>query len=224
MNKLIDLDTKVSDIVVHYPATVTVLNRFGIWLGVGDKTVGKICEEHHINACFFSAILNTYINKDYFPEKILDGFSAKEIVDYLSKTNSYYEHYQLPNIERHFQFLIGKSRPQNNNLELMLKFFHEMKQELLNRIAYDREYRFPELLSQATGNSFERENDEQDTIEDKIDDLISMIVIHLQGDYDANLGYAVLIAIISLKKDITQNNRIRNRIMRPMHHAMSQQN
>ena len=224
MNKLIDLDTKVSDIVVHYPATVTVLNRFGIRLGVGDKTVGKICEEHHINACFFSAILNTFINKDYFPEKILDGFSAKEIVDYLRKTNSYYEHYQLPNIERHFQFLIGKSRPQNNNLELMLKFFHEMKQELLNRIAYDREYRFPELLSQATGNSFERDNDEQDTIEDKIDDLISMIVIHLQGDYDANLGYAVLIAIISLKKDITQNNRIRNRIMRPMHHAISQQN
>ena len=53
-----------------------------------------------------------------------------------------------------------------------------------------------------------------DSIEDKINDLLSMFVIHLKGDYDHNLALAVLMAVVSLKKDITQNNRIRNRILR----------
>lgn len=230
MLKLINIDTKVSEIVINVPSTVTVLNRFGITLGVGDKTIAKVCSEHHINPEFLATILNTFINKDYFPEKIIDGFSANEIVSYLSKTNAYYEHYQLPNIERHFQLLISKSTPQNNNLGLMLKFFHEVKQELINRITNDREHWFPELLAHSgkpctlSGEQpiIDTENT-SDTIEDKIDDLISMMVIHLQGDYDTNLGVAVLFSIVSLKNDITQNNRIRNRIMRPMHEAISQQ-
>ena len=228
MLKLINNDTKVSEIVINEPSAVTVLNRFGITLGVGDKTIAKVCSEHDIDPDFLATILNTFINKDYFPERIIDSFSAKEIVSYLSKTNAYYEHYQLPNIERHFQLLISKSVPQNNNLGLMLQFFHEVKQELMNRIANDRDKWFPELLAHtakplsASQPTVETENT-SDTIEDKIDDLISMMVIHLQGDYDTNLGVAVLFAIVSLKNDITQNNRIRNRIMRPMHEAMSQQ-
>lgn len=225
---LIDHNTKVCDIVINDPSTVTVLNRFGITLGVGDKTIDTVCREHNINPDFLATILNTFINKEYFPESIIDEFSAQEIVSYLSKTNAYYEHYQLPNIERHFQLLISKSVPHNNNLGLMLDFFHEVKQELLSRIADDRDRWFPELLSQAPkpensvmNDSVLSEND-IDSIEDKIDDLISMMVIHLQGDYDTNLGVAVLFSIISLKNDITQNNRIRNRIMRPMHDALAQ--
>jgi regulator of cell morphogenesis and NO signaling len=64
-------------------------------------------------------------------------------------------------------------------------------------------------------------NEGPDSIEDKINDLINMFVIHLTGDYDLNLGHAVLFAIFSLKKDIKQNNRIRNRILRPISIALS---
>lgn len=223
MLNLINHDTRVCDIVIGEPSTVTVLNRFGIKLGVGDKTVRRVCADHGINPDFLVTILNTFIHKDYFPEKILDGFSASEIVSYLSKTNAYYEHFQLPNIERHFQLLISRSVPQNNNLGLMLQFFHEVKQELMNRIADDRDKWFPELLSGSERHARAACGDEDATIEDKIDDLISMMVMHLQGDYDANLGMAVLFSVVSLKNDILQNNRIRNRIMRPMHRAMSQQ-
>ena len=47
-----------------------------------------------------------------------------------------------------------------------------------------------------------------------------MFVIHLRGEYDANLCHAVLFAIISLEKDIKQNNRIRNRILYPISVAL----
>ena len=202
-------DTKLSDIVLADPTTVTVLNRFGITLGVGDMTVKRMADDRGLDAEFFATILNTYIHEDYFPERILATFDAATIVNYLSQTNGYYEQFQLPNIERHFQLLIGKSDPQNSNLGLMLKFFHEVKQELLARIDDDRHRWFPAILAREQGTQ-----PADDSIEDKINDLLSMFVIHLKGDYDHNLALAVLMAVVSLKKDITQNNRIRNLILR----------
>ena len=50
-----------------------------------------------------------------------------------------------------------------------------------------------------------------------------MFIIHLKGDFDNNLAYAVLTALVNLKKDIRQNNRIRNRILRPLAAALARQ-
>ncbi len=217
---LINRDSKLSDIILHDPSTITVLDRFGISLGVGDQNVDDACRARGINVNFFMAILNTFINENYFPNDALEQFSASEIVDYLSKTNNYYEQNVLPNIERHFSFLIARAPSHNNNLIIMKQFFDEMKNELLQRINDDRYRLFPATCSidrpLATQPDIVVDEEQTDSIEDKIDDLINMIVMHLKGDYDHNLGFAVIVAIFSLKKDIKQNNRIRNRILRPI--------
>ena len=75
---------------------------------------------------------------------------------------------------------------------------------------------------QATDATIDKGFDE-DSVEDKIDDLIHMFVMHLKGDYDHNLCLAVIISLFNLKKDITQNNRIRNRILRPLAAALKSQ-
>lgn len=228
---LINHDSKLSEIILHDPSTITVLDRFGITLGVGDARVIDTCHEKDIDVDFFITILNTYINEDYFPQEILASFNVAKLVDYLSKTNSYYERNVLPNIERHFAFLLSKSPSANNNLVLMRQFFDEVKGELLQRIKNDCDSWFPEILSNEQQTSLsvktvmnDIENECTDPIEDKIDDLINMLIMHLKGDYDHNLGYAVIVAIFSLKKDIKQNNRIRNRILRPISQALSHTN
>ena len=219
---LINQDTKLCDIILQEPSTITVLHRFGITLGVGDMRIGDACHEHDIDVNFFTTILNTYINENYFPQTALLAFSASKIIDYLAKTNEYYEQNVIPNIERHFAFLISKTASQNSNLVLMRQFFDEVKTELLQRIENDRNKWFPaialnEFKSIAKAPTVVREvEDFNDPIEEKIDDLINMLIMHLKGDYDHNLGYAVITAVFSLKKDIKQNNRIRNRILRPI--------
>lgn len=226
---LITFNTHLRDIVLADPTVVTVLNRFDIRLGVGDNTVKSICQEKGLDAHFLVNILNAYLFPDYFPEDAHQGFDAELIISYLSKTNAYYEHFSLPNVERHFGLLIGKSG-NDNNLPLMLRFFMEVKTELLTRISQDRTGWFSQIieLNAKQGRQLLSEpvkvtdDDETDSIEDKIDDLVNMLVMHLKGDYDLNLCQAVLIALTSLKKDIVQNNRIRNRILRPVFAAFVQ--
>lgn len=219
-------DTPLHEIVLFDPTIITVFHRFGIELGLSDSTVESVCKEKKLDMDFFLAIINTYLSPSYFPKNKIGNFCASDIVNYLSQTNVFYEKYQIPNIERHFGLLLKKTEAGNSNLNLMMKFFQEVKTELLQRIYDDSNNWFPQLLLQYSkidsGNiSLNSEiEEESDPIEDKIDDLISMFVIHLKGNYDHNLCQAVLISLANFKKDITQNNRIRNRILKPFSQAL----
>lgn len=224
---LVTPDTKLCEVIVDEPSVVPVINRFDIVLGVGDRTIKSICKEKGIDTSFFITILNAFINESFFLENVTGAFNAGDVVDYLRKTNNSYLRNQLPNIERHFAALISRS-DSNNNLPLLFNFYREVKMEIERRIDSDNQW-FDAIISaeqsnsevSVAGNAVQAESD---SIEDKLSDLINMFVIHLRGDYDRNLCHAVLFAVISLEKDIRQNNRIRNRVLRPLVDALNSRN
>ena len=224
---LVTPDTKLCEVIVDEPSVVPVINRFDIVLGVGDRTIKSVCKEKGIDTSFFITILNAFINESFFLENVTGAFNAGDVVDYLRKTNNSYLRNQLPNIERHFAALISRS-DSNNNLPLLFNFYREVKTEIERRIDSDNQW-FDAIISaeqsnsevSVAGNAIQAESD---SIEDKLSDLINMFVIHLRGDYDRNLCHAVLFAVISLEKDILQNNRIRNRVLRPLVDALNSRN
>lgn len=224
---LVTPDTKLCEVIVDEPSVVPVINRFDIVLGVGDRTIKSICKEKGIDTSFFITILNAFIHESFFLENVTGAFNAGDVVDYLRKTNNSYLRNQLPNIERHFAALISRS-DSNNNLPLLFNFYREVKTEIERRIDSDNQW-FDAIISaeqsnsevSVAGNAVQAESD---SIKDKLSDLINMFVIHLRGDYDRNLCHAVLFAVISLEKDIRQNNRIRNRVLRPLVDALNSRN
>ena len=224
---LVTPDTKLCEVIVDEPSVVPVINRLDIVLGVGDRTIKSICKEKGIDTSFFITILNAFIHESFFLENVTGAFNAGDVVDYLRKTNNSYLRNQLPNIERHFAALISRS-DSNNNLPLLFNFYREVKTEIERRIDSDNQW-FDAIISaeqsnsevSVAGNAVQAESD---SIEDKLSDLINMFVIHLRGDYDRNLCHAVLFAVISLEKDIRQNNRIRNRVLRPLVDALNSRN
>lgn len=224
---LVTPDTKLCEVIVDEPSVVPVINRFDIVLGVGDRTIKSICKEKGIDTSFFITILNAFIHESFFLENVTGALNAGDVVDYLRKTNNSYLRNQLPNIERHFAALISRS-DSNNNLPLLFNFYREVKTEIERRIDSDNQW-FDAIISaeqsnsevSVAGNAVQAESD---SIEDKLSDLINMFVIHLRGDYDRNLCHAVLFAVISLEKDIRQNNRIRNRVLRPLVDALNSRN
>ena len=223
---IVNYDSKLCDLLSSDPTIVTVFNRFGILLGVGDKTVSRICDDMGIDKAFFTTMLNTFINEEYFPQEMLCTFSATKIIEYLNKTNNYYQYYLIPNIQRHFGYLLAKSDASNKSLHIIQEFFFEVKQELQARINEDQTTWFPEVLNlesnlgHVTIDCTNIKHQDDDSIEDKVNDLMNMLIMHISGDYDINLAHAVLTAVYGLKKDIKQNNRIRERILRPLHDAL----
>lgn len=228
-------DSRLSEPIMRDPSIIPVINRFGISLGVGDLAIKNICMEKGIDADFFLAVVNTYMYQDYFPEGTALRTHLVRLIKFLDKTDRYYRDVQLPNIERHFNFLLRESMESesdgHSNLKLLNGFFCEVKEELQASISNDLEHWFPLLLNNpekareeiavltAHGNNVQeniRLPFSNHNLEDKIRDLIAFFVIHLKGNYDKNLCVAVIMAVFNLEKDIKQNNRIRERILKPL--------
>lgn len=226
--------TKLSDVIFEDYTMIPLLNRFGISLGVGDLSVEAVCREKNIDTRFFLMLVNTYASESYVPDACVcfGSRGVDEIVSYLENTNDYYSSMALPNIERHFRALHDRSVSGSSNLEYLWIFFQELKSELLGRITYDRERWFPAI--RRVGSSAAASEDvatlasimaelpeDEHAIEDKVDDLTSFFVIHLRGEYDQNLCMAVVTSLMSLEKDIKRNNRIREKVLRPVAASLS---
>lgn len=228
-------ESKLSEPIFEDPSVVTVINRFGFYLGVGDLSINDSCKANGIDVDFFLAIVNTYLNPDYLPEKIIEKRYLEMVVDYLEKTDLYYRNIQLPNIDRHFNLLMRNEMNESNNtdkasnLQLLNKFYQEVKVELKQSITVEYDFWFPLIrrdyaearrmikIGEGSLNGVKLELPfDHSGLEDKIRDLISFFVIHLKGVENHNLCMAVVSAIFILEKDIRQNNRIRNRIFRPL--------
>jgi regulator of cell morphogenesis and NO signaling len=220
---------QMSEVVEEHPSLIPVINRFGIRLGFGDKSVQEICIAHQLDVDFFLTVINTFLHEEYFPEKKLQSFHTSQIVDYLAKTNRHYLLYQLPNIERHLTPFINMGIINNQTLSVG-KFFSSFKEKLIIRIKNDAEQWFPYCLnlSETFKESHRPAEDKsqlppsqsgkqtEDAIEEVLADLKRIIIKHLSGEYDDNLCYAVIFGINSLEKDIKQHNRIRYKILNPM--------
>lgn len=227
---LIKSNMILSEVVEQNPSLIPVINRFNIHLGLGDTRIQEICAKEEIDSEFFLAVINTFLNDEYFPEKKLLAFNASQIVDYLDKTNQYYLKFQLPNIERHLNSFIHSSG--NPSLLPIQKFVLKFREELTKRIEKDETELFPycleannEIIAQAAErilNETQKEckTEHEDTIEALLNDLNSIMIKHISGNFDENLCYAVIFGIYSLAKDIKQHNRIRYRILYPMVRAI----
>ncbi len=194
--------------ILRDPDIIPLINRWGIKLGVGTNTVAEICQCHGIDTMLFCTILNTFVNDNYFPVRNLMECDPPQLVQYLTLTYQSYTHYQLPTIDRHFDMLMQRSG-NDNNLAHLRRFFNEMKQQILGRIAFDMEQWFPAI---AEGRHIEVP--ESTDINEQLSDIKHMLVSHLEGNYDTNLCYAVITVIFSLCKDMLKNNRLRDRILR----------
>ncbi len=225
-------DSKLSEPLLYDPSLIPVINRFDLFLGVGDASISEACKSKNINLDFFLAVINTYLNKDYFPDYLLEDIHIDLLIDYLDKTDTYYTEVQLPNIERHFNLLMQKCAYNTvsfSSLELLRKFFIEVKEEMNCLVGNDCKFWFPlfrENLVKAReiiSDKIESGNDNipalpfnHHLLEEKIQDLMSFFIIHLKGNYNTNLCVAVVSAIFTLAKDVRQNNRIRDRILQPL--------
>lgn len=186
----------LSEAIENNHLLIPVINRFGIKLGIGDKTIDEICKEHHINKDFFLAIINTYLNEDYFPERKLLKFDIELVANYLHQTDAYLKHAQLHNLEKHLNAFIAMSDPNNVQLELIRKLFFKFKEELIKQISQGMvEGNIPLAL---------------------LTDLKSIIIKHISGSFNENLCYAVIFTIDSFQNDLEKHNRIRDKIFRPL--------
>lgn len=217
---------------------VSVISRFGIQLGFGNKTVEEVCADHNINLEFFLEIANSFHDKDYFPQKHLQDFSIQLITDYLGKTHLYYLDEKIPEIEDLINKMVKECYNESKNAPLLNSFFQEYKNELFLHIQREDERVFPyamyiekKFLGKAPDHmpsgvsenySIQEYNKEHDDIEEKLFDLKNIIIKYLPAPGNPSLCNQVISALFILEKDINDHSRIENKVLIPKVELMEQ--
>lgn len=222
---------KMADLVHMNCLLVSVINRFGIKLGFGDKSVHEVCQEHDVKLDFFLEIVNSFHDEDYFPEKLLQDFSVKLITDYLGKTHRYYLDFKIPEIEKLIKLMVVECYENNKHAVLLESFFKEYKNELIAHIKREDEKVFPYSISiesaflgkknsltesrVSESYSIEEYLSEHDDIESKLYDLKNIIIKYLPPADNQSLCSIVLTELFNLEKDMNDHSRIEEKVLIP---------
>jgi len=228
---IITQENKMADLIHINYLLISVINRFGIQLGFGNKTVDQVCREHQIDTRFFLEIVNAFHDKEYFPDKNLQTFSIKLIVEYLLKTHRYYLEEKIPELEILIDKMVKECYSDAENIDVLIQFFTEYKNELVTHTRREDEVVFPyalkieeayenpenrkDLIVELRKYSMQDYMNEHDNIEEKLFDLKNIIIKYLPPPKNKALCNTVLTELFNLEQDINDHSRIEEKVLVP---------
>lgn len=224
-------DMKMADVIHYNYSLLPVITRFGIELGFGDKTVDEVCRIFEVNLDFFIEITNSFVDEDYIPQKELNTFSVKLIVDYLKKTHDYYLNEKIPELEKMINEMVIKSDADEKKSWLVKNFFKEYREELENHIqkeelkvqpyvlelekAYEKGQLDDVLREKIREYSINDFADEHDNVEEKLYDLKNIIIKYLPPCPDKPLCNRLLLELYRLEKDLNAHAELEDKVLIP---------
>jgi regulator of cell morphogenesis and NO signaling len=229
--ELFNENNKLASVIHKDHSLLPVINRLGIKLGFGDKTIRNICEEKGIDLNFFVETINVFHYEAYFPEKRLLDFSVSMVIEYLLKTHKYYIEYLIPENDRLIELFLAASPDESTENDLVRRFYAKFKEEFVIHMNFEERVMFPYILElneaivnpvthvafqqKYPGYSIEGYEKEHSNMDDKMDDLKNIIIKYLPPNYDQNRGNAFLFNLFMFEKDMKNHSRIEDHILIP---------
>lgn len=224
-------NTKMADLVHLNYLLLNVINRFGINLGFADSTIEEVCKKYNIDTNFFLDIINTYHQKDYFPQKQLQKYPVQTILQYLRSTHHYYIDKKLPELELLLTQTIKICYKDEKTIELIISFFSGYRDQLTRHIEKEERDVFPyvqwlenvqtkneakqEMIKKYSNYSIEQYKNTHDDVEEKLTDLQNLIIKYLPPPGDMYTCNRLLFEIFALENDLNYHSRIEEKVMIP---------
>lgn len=123
---------RMRDIINDNSQLLTVINRFSISLGFGDKTVAAVCADNDVDVNTFLAVINLVGAKRWSDYRI----AVLPLIGYLRKSHSYILNYALPSIKK----TLIEGIQQTNTSEIamfILRFYDRYMQEVRKHMTYE---------------------------------------------------------------------------------------
>ena len=219
MKNLFSENMKMADLVLGNSKLLLMFPRFGMDLGFGDHSIAEVCAMNHVSTPFFLMICNVYCNNDYTPSPDdIKSVDLKALVNYLLESHKYYLNERLPHIEEHLDHIINACNPKYGNM--LRRFFDEYKNEVVDHFIYEEKNVFPylqQLVSQNVKTDYKIKvfHENHTNIEDKLSDLMNILVKYLPADVFPKERIEIALDINELSADLMSHALIEERVLIP---------
>ncbi|MDO5760705.1 MAG: LuxR C-terminal-related transcriptional regulator [Bacteroidota bacterium] len=198
-------EDKLYDVIKSDYRILQVLARFSLPLGVGDKTIEEVCNEHEVDCDTFLAVANFNSDKSFRPP-LTYRISVKTLCTYLQNAHLYYIDFLLPFIRRKLIEALGFSA--NNDISiLIIKFYDEYCAELRNHMERENKDIFPYVDNLLIGKKnrsviLEMSVLHHSPLEMKLSELKNIIIKYSDSTNANNLMNSVLYDIFLFEEDL----------------------
>lgn len=217
INRFFTARDSVVDLIEHDYNVLTVLSRFSLPLGFGQKTIGELCEESRIHTDAFLLIINFLLTGE-IDAAALTGVVPGDIVYFLHNSHDYYLTYKLPHIRANLIAALDGNHGDIN--PIIIRFFDDYTTLVKKHFNYEEKVVFPYVRALSEGGSsdysidvFRRHHD--DEIEEKLGELKNIILRYYSTSMPFKM-YDALADIYNCEEDLKSHARIENDILIPM--------
>ena len=199
---------------------LNILSRFGISLGVGDKSIEEVCKLNGVDCKTFLAVVNLINNPDNQQDNL--DFSMEELILYLQKSHSYYIDYRLPSVRTALEKAVDGGGKQMQYL--ILNYFDDYAAEVARHMNQENEEVFPYvqklLVAYRMGDNLSGGknphifSEQHNSIDVRLGELIDIIVKYYPGGATNELN-TVLYDIFVCQQDLESHNLIEDVLLVP---------
>ncbi|MFN8240332.1 MAG: hemerythrin domain-containing protein [Bacteroidales bacterium] len=223
---IITAETELAEIVLKDPGYLLFMEHFGIVPPFQNNTIRAYCRENDIRQELFISFYNIYSGENVTGEEDFTPEDLPLIMRFLENSHRYFLDEIYPDIRK----LIKLLRDVNKSYEISLvdKFFSEYFNEVKEHLAYEEKTVFPYIrdLCHIPGNNKKARGSgkfsvavykkHHNDIEEKLDDLMNLLIKYLPGNNDNIERRKVLKSIHELNDDLTVHQKIEDLVLIPL--------
>lgn len=206
---------RMSDIICDDYRLLQVISRFGLSLGVGDQTVATVCAASDVDTATFLSVVNFIkSNGRTGVSERVERTSVSALMQYLSRSHSYFIGFRLPSIRRKLIESIDCAAP-NQIAFLILRFYDEFAAEVARHMEYENTHihtyvegllkgQMPDDNTNIRKLSLEHHGNHAQ-IEKSLTELKSIVIKYYPSDSNSQLLNDVLMDLYMTEEDLSSH-------------------
>lgn len=206
----------------NYPL-LQVMSRFGIPLGLVDRSIGEVCRENSVDAATFLAVANLMLHQNNRAYKIdLEALSLNDLMKYIRNSHIFYLDFRLPNIRKNLMEALGES----DMAHLIIRYFDDYVSHIKEHLQYEEQTLFPyinRLMSGEVDSEFSVDifSEKHDHIDEPLTEFKNVIIKYYSGDSSYEI-MSVIHDLLSCAADLLSHNMVEDRLLVPMIRKMEE--
>lgn len=209
-------EMKIFELVEAAPSVLSIFSRLDIRLPFGDISVEQMCKREGYNTELFLILCSIHASESFQPStERLTVEVLPEVIGYLRASHRYYAEKMLPHTSAHLQEILEHCDKLSRNM--LRRFYDDYMSYILDHFHAEEEHLFSVI-----DNAAVREADltlldlPHDDIDDRSNDIASLIFKSLPEDAPTKLRIVTLEHIYALRDDLRRHNNVERLILKPL--------
>lgn len=205
--------TRIFNLINDDASLLSSVSRFGISLGLGEKTIQEVCSANNIDCNTFLAVMNFLAEQNIEADDVVENISIETVISYLKNAHTYFLDYKLPVLREKLNDAVTESEQMHAYNVVVMEFFDEYVEEVKKHMEFEDKTVFPYVMkllrgTKPSGFRIADFEDHHTDVDSKIAELKNILIKYHPAEKVNYKLNDVLLELLWCEKDLATHNMV----------------